>query len=98
MPILPSAYDSSEGGTLRDETAETVRTVLRDHARLPVPSETLARDDDLFAAGLTSHANVDVMLGLEAAFGIEFPDEMLSRSTFATIGSICEAVEQLQAT
>lgn len=74
-----------------------MRTVLCEHARLPVPPETLDPEDDLFAAGLTSHANVDVMLALEAAFAIEFPDEMLSRSTFATIASICQAVELLRA-
>jgi len=36
------------------------------------------------------------MLALENAFDVEFPDEMLTRSTFASIASIRNALEQLQ--
>ena len=51
--------------------------------------------DDLFRAGMGSHANVTVMLALEDAFGIEFPDEMLSKSTFQSLSSISAAVGEL---
>ena len=42
-----------------------IRRVLAEHGRLLVEVETLADDDDLYQAGLTSHANVTVMLQLE---------------------------------
>jgi hypothetical protein len=37
------------------------------------------------------------MLGLESNFDVEFPDHMLKRSVFASIGAIREALAQLGA-
>jgi acyl carrier protein len=82
---------------MRPEIVEAVRGILRDQIGLPTDVDTLSEDSDLFRAGLTSHASVNLMLALEAAFDIEFPDEMLKRSTFETVASICEAVANLQA-
>lgn len=73
-----------------------VRQILQNHARLPVDPSTLADDADLFAAGMTSHASVNVMLALEDHFDIEFPDEMLKPSVFATVAAITAAVQQLR--
>ena len=81
---------------VRPEIAETVRMILREQVRISTDVDTLAEDADLFRAGLTSHASVNLMLALESVFDVEFPDEMLKRSTFETIGSICEAVAELQ--
>jgi len=36
------------------------------------------------------------MLGLESEFDVEFPDAMLKRSVFESIGAIRSALEQLQ--
>lgn len=76
-------------------TEQTVRQVLAEHARLDVDAMTIARDADLYAAGMTSHASVNVMLGLEDELDVEFPDELLTKQTFATIDSIVAAVEGL---
>ncbi|MGH9091704.1 MAG: acyl carrier protein [Acidimicrobiales bacterium] len=76
---------------------DQIRQILASHGRIPVDVETLTDEDDLFEAGMTSHANVNVMLALEDAFDIEFPEAMLRRSTFATVGAIREAVEGLTA-
>ena len=46
---------------------------------------------------MTSHASVNVMLALEDAFDIEFPDRMLKRSVFESIASIQAALSELQA-
>lgn len=75
---------------------DTVVRVLDMHAKLKTPASTLTRDADLYAAGMTSHASVNVMLAVEDAFDIEFPDELLTKSTFCSIGAICGAVEGLQ--
>jgi acyl carrier protein len=69
--------------------------ILRDHARLPVDPFTLGDSDDLYDAGMTSHASVSVMLGLEEEFDIEFPDSMLTRSVFGSIASICAAIARM---
>lgn len=73
-----------------------IRAVLAEHARLSRPVDGLDDDADLYQAGMTSHASVNVMLALEAAFDIEFPDHMLKRSVFGSIASIGEAVTELE--
>jgi acyl carrier protein len=75
--------------------ADRIRAVLRDHARLPVDVESLNDDADLFAAGMSSHASVNVMLALEDTFDVEFPDAMLKRSVFESISAIDAAVTEL---
>ncbi len=82
---------------MNDETLSAIREVLRDHARLAVDPTTLQEDDDLFQAGMSSHASVNVMLALEDRFDVEFPDAMLKRSAFESIGAIAQGIDQLQA-
>jgi acyl carrier protein len=78
--------------TLNDD----IRKVLTDHARLPIGSASIDEHADLFQAGMSSHASVNVMLALEDAFDIEFPDAMLKRSVFESISAIADAVSQLR--
>jgi acyl carrier protein len=78
------------------DVTETIREALRGHARLPVDVDELGDDDDLYQAGMTSHASVGVMLALEDAFDVEFPDRMLTRSVFATISAMRAAVLELR--
>ena len=68
--------------------APEIRRVLRDHARLPIDVDSLDDQADLFRAGMSSHASVNVMLALEDAFDIEFPDSMLKRSVFESVAGI----------
>lgn len=90
---------------MRSETAvrasagdlASIRQILAQHGRLSVDAGSLTDDGDLYYAGLTSLATVNVMLALENHFDIEFPDSMLSRKTFASIESIAEAVAELVA-
>ena len=72
-----------------------IRRVLREHGRLNRDADELGTSDDLYQSGMTSHASVNVMLALESAFGVEFPDAMLKRSVFASIGAIRQALAQL---
>ena len=74
---------------------EQIRSILRDHARLSVPVEKLADDADLYRAGMTSHASVNVMLALEGGFDVEFPDRMLRRGVFESVAAIASAIEEL---
>ena len=74
-----------------------IRQVLREHGRLNRDVDQLASDSDLYQSGMTSHASVNVMLALESAFDIEFPDHMLKRSVFASIDSIRQALAELTA-
>ena len=72
-----------------------IRALLMEFGRLPVDVATLKDDADLYAAGLTSFASVQLMLGIEEAFDIEFPERMLNRRSFASIGAIAQAVTEL---
>lgn len=74
-----------------------IREVLRDHARLPVEIDSIADHADLFAAGMSSHASVNVMLALEDRFDLEFPDAMLKRSVFESVAAIEAALSELRA-
>lgn len=75
---------------------ETIREVLTEHAKLSVDAESIGEHDDLFSAGMTSHASVNVMLALEDAFDIEFSEKMLRKSTFESIASIRAGVLEMQ--
>jgi acyl carrier protein len=74
---------------------EVIRTTLATHGRLKVDAMSLGRTDDLYAVGLTSHATVNVMLSIEDQLGVEFPERLLRKSTFATIGAIDDALDEV---
>lgn len=76
---------------------ETIRTVLGNHGKLPVDIVSLTEHDDLYAVGLTSHATVNIMLALEDAFDVEFPDSMLRKSTFTSVAAIRAALVEIGA-
>jgi acyl carrier protein len=77
--------------------ADEIRRIIRTHGRLPLDVDNLPDDADLFQSGMTSHASVSVMLALEDAFDLEFPDHMLKRSVFESIAAIRAALDELQA-
>jgi acyl carrier protein len=74
---------------------DRIREVLAAHGRMVVDPHTVDSHADLYQLGLTSHASVNVMLALEDEFDIEFPDESLKKSTFASVHSIRQVVEGL---
>lgn len=76
-------------------TTDRVREIVAAHTRLAVDVATLSNEDDLYRAGLTSHASVNLMLALEDAFDIEFPERLLRRQTFESITSINEAIGEI---
>ena len=76
---------------------DTIREVLAEYGRLAVDAGSIDENTDLFGAGMTSHASVNVMLALEDAFDIEFAEEMLKKSTFESIAAIRASVLEMQA-
>jgi acyl carrier protein len=75
---------------------EKIRSAIADHARIASDISTISDDADLYQAGMTSQASVNVMLAIEDAFDIEFPDRMLKRSVFESIDAIAAALTELQ--
>ncbi|MGH9293024.1 MAG: acyl carrier protein [Acidimicrobiales bacterium] len=74
---------------------EEIRRLVAQYARLPVDISKVGDDDDLFRLGMTSHATVSVMLALEDAFGLEFPERLLRRGTFESIGAMERTLREL---
>ncbi|MCX5747429.1 MAG: acyl carrier protein [Proteobacteria bacterium] len=79
------------------ETTTKIRNILKEHGRLTKDAITLEEGSDLYQAGMTSHASVNVMLALEGEFDVEFPDHMLKRSVFESIAAIQTAIDELTA-
>ncbi len=73
-----------------------IRKIIDETARLPVSVDTLSDSSDLYQAGMTSHASVNLMLALENEFDIEFPDHMLRRSVFESVDAIRDALEKIR--
>lgn len=78
-------------------TIEAVGRIVVENGRLSVDGAELAPTSDLYEAGMTSHASVNVMLAVEDHFDLEFPDRMLKRAVFESVASIAAAVDELRA-
>ena len=74
---------------------DQIREVLATHGRMAIDPREIDDQADLYELGLTSHASVDVMLALEEEFDIEFPDEVLKKSTFESVHNIAHVIEGL---
>ncbi len=74
---------------------DEIRSLIGKHCKLPTDVATLSETADLYAAGLSSFASVQLMLALEDRYDIEFPEAMLNRKTFSSIGSIAAALRQI---
>jgi acyl carrier protein len=77
------------------DMTDAIRAILRTHGRLAVDVALLEDRSDLYEAGLTSHASVNLMLALEDHFNVEFPERMLRRGAFASIDAIRAGLEEL---
>jgi acyl carrier protein len=74
---------------------QRIRDVLAVHGRLAESLESVGDTDDLYEAGMTSHASVSVMLALENEFDVEFPDADLRRASFQSVEAISHVLEKL---
>ena len=72
-----------------------IRKILADHGRLNKDPYSIEESADLYQAGMTSHASVNVMLALEGEFDIEFPDHLLKRSVFESISAMSATITEL---
>lgn len=75
---------------------EQIRNVIREHGQLSVDVDSLGDKDDLYQAGMSSHASVNLMIALEDEFDVEFLDSMLTRGVFESVASIEAALSQVR--
>ncbi|MCU1558917.1 MAG: hypothetical protein JWN09_2912 [Microbacteriaceae bacterium] len=74
---------------------DAIRNILSRYGNLRVSIDGLSDADDLYEAGLASHASINVMLAIEDELDVEFADELMTRSTFSSIASITATVDSL---
>lgn len=74
---------------------ESIRELLTKVGGLPIAVTDIADDADLYTVGLSSFASVQLMLGLEDKFDIEFPDQFLNRKSFASISAIEQTITSI---
>jgi len=72
-----------------------IREIIAEVVDLPAGIEAISDSADLHDAGMTSFDAVQLMIALEDAFDIEFPERMLNRKLFSSIGSIDAALGEL---
>lgn len=80
---------------MHNRVEDQIRSILKGTDYLQVNVDGLSEDADLYAAGLNSHATVNLMLSLEEAFDVELPDRLLRRRTFSSIKAISEALAEI---
>ena len=74
---------------------DQIRDVLAAHGRMAVDPGEVDSQADLYELGLTSTASVNVMLALEEAFDIEFPEDLLERAIFGSMATMGSAISGL---
>ncbi len=93
-PVKPES-PRAEDPPMTTNVDDVIRRVLAEEAKLVVEVSDVLDSDDLQRLGMSSHALVSVMLGLEDELGIEFPDQLLTKTTFGSINSIRSAITSL---
>lgn len=73
-----------------------IRDLIAKTVELPGGVTDLVDTSDLYEAGMTSFGSVQLMLALEEAFDVEFPERMLNRRLFSSIATIRAALEELR--
>jgi acyl carrier protein len=72
-----------------------LRQIVSQWGDLDVPIDTLNEQDNLYEAGLSSLSTVKILMAIESEFGIELPDDMLTRDLFSSVDSLSRAVTGL---
>jgi acyl carrier protein len=75
--------------------SDNFETVLRSYLPGLADEQDLTQDLDLAEHGLDSLGTVNLLLDLEEAFGMTFPDDRLTPGTFATPASMWKVLREL---
>lgn len=81
-------------GVHEPETEQKVLQVIRLQLKAVLGARELDVDTNLWDVGMDSITCVAVMVAVEEALDVEFPDESLTREVFTSARSIARAVRQ----
>jgi acyl carrier protein len=65
--------------------------------QFPEFKESLSGETNLYDLGLDSTSAIELMVALEARFGISLPDALIDESTFATPAALHKAISSVLA-
>ena len=74
-----------------------IRETLKGISGLRRDVSVLADDNDLYDAGLSSHDALSLMVALEQAFDVKFPDHLPCQRTFVSLRAVAHALEEIGA-
>lgn len=80
---------------LDQDTVTRIKKIIVEFAEVQCDMATLGTDDNLFNIGMSSRASVNLMIGLESEFDIEFPDDMLRKEVFESVRAIASTIDLL---
>lgn len=95
MTTASTPDPTGSAGQPSDRVESAVRDALARHGKMGVDARTVDARADLFQHGLTSNASVNVMLAVEDALEVEFPDADLTRATFTSVASLTAVAARL---
>lgn len=72
-----------------------LKDCMVEHLRLVNHASEIGDEADLTSLGLDSMAATNLMIDIEDAFDVQFPDEMLTPETFHSAASLAQAVGML---
>ena len=78
-----------------DNTVETVTNIVKEVFNKNNLGDKVEIDYPLESYGLDSLQSINMMLELEQAFSIVFPDHLLTKENFETIGSIASTINEV---
>lgn len=95
---MAASADGPEGSSsaLEDAVPADLDRILRQLLPHLPPDSAIGLDDPLTGLGLVSLGMAQLVVQLEALYGIEFPDEVLIPATFATVRSVQAVVDGLR--
>ena len=75
---------------------DLIREIIDARGLLPVAAQTIDPNANLYEAGLSPFAAIQVVLALEEALGVEFPKQMLRRRSFSSLNSILACLRSVE--
>ena len=80
-----------------ESIAAEIKTLLVSSLGLPLDPAAIGEDEPLSGSRfhITSLLAVEILTTLEDRFGVQFPDEMLDYSLFASVRRLADAVSSL---
>jgi acyl carrier protein len=88
--------DQTMNDLTQQEDIARFLVLIRQHLKLADKESELAMSADLDGLGLDSQSALGLMLDLEEAFGVVFPNSLLNEEAFATPNSLWEALSSLR--